>query len=297
MQSKKQIFKDLNIQNYKSIDLTRPYVLLCRRGRKYFILKLDHFNDEVEILTILANIKNKGFIIPQLYKHNFDYLLEDYIPGKPISVFSKNAKINKKGLVILKGLKNIHKSLNSNKKLQNYTKGWDDTLNSKPFDDAEWLVKRINRWILCKDVLTEYKLSLKINQELFHQIKGKNNIQFGAFSASHIRIYKNKLAIFDFGRHIRWAPVDYDLAYLWWSYLADIDNFYLPIDTNWWIKSAENLSQFASSKKLFWSCILERLFGLGVDLSKMEKNHEIAKAKKIDKIRQKMFSYTIDKIK
>ena len=201
----------------------RQKTTLClkvKKGRKFYVVKTKHLVDEAKILLILNKIKLHNIIIPRLYEHSRRYLVQDYIAG-PIP---NPEVVIKKLSFIRKILNQLHKILNLDKKLFPYTKDCYDNQNKKPISSNIWLTKRVKRWFSKKQSLKEYRFdknSTELAIQYFNKVKTKTKINFGAFSEQHFRLFKNKIGIFDFGRHIRFAPEEYDWAYLWWGYFLD----------------------------------------------------------------------------
>lgn len=288
----------------KGLDKDRPYVLLAKKDNKYYVIKTSHLEDEAEILKILNSngfFKNQGIVIPKLYQHGQHgktYIVEDYIKGREIDIKDDNFE-HSLGIVIEK-LSAVEGGFNRSPRISEFTKGWDDQYSKKGFKNSVWLKKRITRWF--SDEMSSRKnrfMDIEANEvyDLLDKIQGKNIITFGAFSPAHIRINKERIGIFDFGKHLRWAPKYYDRAYLWWGLLYDRDlNEPSP---KYWRKLAVRIQSNIpnNEKAYYWSCILERLAGLAKDLTQSDRAKNPKWKKVITKIKNKMTIFAIGKLK
>jgi hypothetical protein len=294
-----KIVRKFSLAPIKGLDKNRPYVLLCKdKDGKKIVLKTSHFQDEAKILKILKT-KDNELIVPEVYYSGKKYIIEDYIPGKKLKIFNKNGQIIIKGKLLLKNLEILHSLLDINKdKLSKFTKSWRDKYQETPENSGIWLIKRINRWFSNEQSSQNWRFEaeLPIIKKLCQKTKAKTVINFGAFSPSHARLIGNKLGIFDFGQHVRWAPEPYDLAYLWWGYLMDFA--LLPHQKNYqyWLASAESLEKFSQDKFLFWLCIIERLAGLAKDLTHKESCGQKEWVKAVSKIQKGLLTVIIENL-
>jgi len=295
-----KIAKKFGYTPIKGLDKNRPYVLLAKKDNKYYVIKTSHLEDEAEILKILGSdnfFTNKHIIIPKIYQHDKAYIVEDYIGGREIDI--KDYDFDNLIKIVVERLLSIETSFNRFSNIKKFTKGWNDQYSQKGFKNSEWLRRRINRWFSDDMSNKVYRFTEKETGEinnLFGKIKGKNIVTFGAFSPAHIRISRHKLGIFDFGRHIRWAPKHYDRAYLWWGLLYDRD--LKESSPKFWENLAIRLSLNIpkNEQAYYWACIIERLAGLAKDLTQSNRAKNLHWKKAIIKIKEEMTIFAINEL-
>ena len=299
-----KIAKRFGYTPIKGLDKDRPYILLTKKDNKNYVIKTSHLEDEAEILKILNSnefFKNRGILIPKLYQHGQHgktYIVEDYIGGREIDI--KEDDFKKSLRMVIERLSGIENGFNRIPRISEFTKGWNDQYSKKGFKNSLWLKKRISRWF--SDEMSSRKnrfMDTETNEVygLLRKIPGGNIITFGAFSPAHLRIDQNKLGIFDFGKHLRWAPKHYDRAYLWWGLLYDRD--LKEISPKYWRKLAVEIQSNIpnNEKAYYWSCILERLAGLAKDLTQSDRAKNPKWKKTITKIKNEMTIFAIGKLK
>ena len=299
-QKTNQIAKKLEYRPIKGLDVNRPYVLLAKKKNRQFVIKTDHFEDEAAILKILNQddyFSKHHIIIPNLYEYSDQFLVQDFIKGRMININSRNFSHNLQ--MISNKLEFIHSGLNRKKKIGNLSKGWNDQFAKMPFQNSVWLKKRITRWFEDKQSKPKYRFTNVQNSQvmkLILKIKDQNMINFGAFSPAHIRIQNEKIGLFDFGHHIRWAPKQYDLAYLWWGLLFEIEH--KRNEPEFWFKLAKDLTKSIpiSERSQYWACILERLAGLSKDLTLSSHNQIPRWHKMILKIKNQLTPMAISEL-
>lgn len=294
-----QIARRLGYQPIKGLDKNRLYVLLAEKNGKNYVIKTEHLDDEADLLEIFnhdAFFRRNNIIIPKLYEHSKYYVIQDFISGKIINVSSK--EFNADLRLLLDKLELLVEGFKRHKNLSEYTKGWNDQYLNRALSNSEWLKNRIKQWFSSEHSKPKYRFTSEQIVEvrkLLEQIKGKTTINYGAFSSAHIRINKNSLGIFDFGKHLRWAPKHYDRAYLWWSLLFD-NKIQNPSPSFWFSlaqKIANNLKR--TDQLTYWVCIIERLAGLSKDLTPSEKNKK--RQQVMMNIRNKMTPMVINQLK
>lgn len=294
------IAKKLHYQPVKELDQNRPYVLLIEKNKQKFVIKTDHFEDEAEILKILNSddyFAENDIIVPGLYEFGKKYLIQSFIKGEEIDIQSQDFAQNLQ--VILDKLNLVHTGLTRRKEIFGLAKGWDDQYSKTPFQNSFWFKKRINRWFSDEQSKPKYRFNAsQITKviDLFSQIKGRTVINFGAFSPAHIRIQNNKIGLFDFGRHIRWAPKHYDRAYLWWGLLFEKEN--RQDSPDFWFLLAKNFAQDIPTSELaqYWACVLERLAGLSKDLTVSSRARIPAWHKMILKVKNRLIPLAIEQL-
>lgn len=293
-----KIAKNLQYEPIKQLDLKRPYVFKIRKNNKFYVLKTDHFEDEAAILKILNqkidmdSFFNKNIIIPKLYEHSRKYLVEDFLDGKKIKIDNFNIYLNFiYGKIII-----LHQFLNNIEKLSAFTKDEQDLKKKKNISSSIWLKTRIKRWFSKKQSRPDYIFPKNLISPAIKyclKIKNKCLINFGCFSAKHFRIYPKKLGIFDFGQHLRYAPVNYDWAYLWWGFFIHDATKY-PL--NYWKNLLDRMVKYSQNEREFYACIIERLAGISKDLTVMQQENIIGnKIIEIQKIRNKILQFILDK--
>lgn len=279
----------------------RNYVVRAKtQDGKTVIVKTSHLGDEASILKIIHNSSTyhlqKTVLVPKTIKVSKQYLIqEDFGSDRPIlSVQQRNKE---KFQQVLRGVAEVHRIFQIEKKrLLPFVKRIDESQGSNHYQTKNWLQGRVSGWQTIKESKKQWLLHPKIVQKIIDSLEKLPLkplvINFGAASAEHIRIYfQNKVGFFDFGRHLRWAPQEYDAAYLWWGLLRDSVFLNQSTDKNEFILLAELIYKTYKSfdskteKNSFWGCILERLSGISKDLSSLEERPYLKK-KNIDWLRK-----------
>lgn len=285
-----QVAKQLGYIPICALDKKRPYVLKAIKGNNFYVIKTSHFEDEAQILKILDNIKMKKIITPKLYEFSNKYLVEDYLPSKPPSIDEFKRQIS----LVRKAFNKLHRVLNQASKLKQYTKDSQDK-NFKLYEaSADWLVARLKQWFSNNKSETKYRFGKQeTNQSIkfFNKIQSQTIINFGAFSEQHFRIYKDKVGVFDFGKHIRFAPAEYDWAYAWWGYFL---NEAIKHSFNFWVNFMEKMAGLSKNKKEFYGCIIERLAGIAKDLThRKDVGNNMIKVEKTRILRDKILIFIL----
>ena len=286
-----QTAKQLGYIPICALDQKRPYVLKAKKYNNFYIIKTNHFDDEAKILKILNQTQIDNVIIPKLYEFSNKYIVEDYLTGKvpTINDVCKNMKL------IRVSIDSFQKALNKINALGAYTKDSQDK-NTKLYEaSGAWLGARLKYWFADQGSEKKYRFnneSIKKSIEYFNKFNTKTIINFGAFSRQHFRIYKGKIGIFDFGRHIRYAPTEYDWAYLWWGYfLHEAGKHTL----DFWIDLMETMAKYADNKTEFYACIIERLAGIAKDLThRNDVDNNIKKINRIKELRDLILNFVLE---
>ncbi len=271
-----------------ALDKNKDFILKAKKENKFFVIKTDHHDNEVQILKILNQINIKDILIPKIYESSRLFLVEDYLPGLSPSINNllKNIK------VIRCSIESLHKELNTIDSFKQYTKDSHNKFSKLEESSEIWLNTRLKYWFSDDQSHKKYRFDNEQTNrsfEYFKKIDTKTIINFGAFSQQHFRIYKDKIGIFDLGGHIRFAPSEYDWAYLWWGYFIDKADKH---NIKFWIKFIDIMSEYADNKHEFFACLIERLAGIAKDLTHYRNTGQnIKKINTIKNTRDKILEY------
>jgi signal recognition particle subunit SEC65 len=284
-----QIAQKLNYTPIANPDKKRPYVLKVKKNNKYYILKTRHFADEINILKILNKQNITSTKIPKLYKYSKNYIIEDYLPGKSPSINKFKSEI----VLVRKSISSLHKSLNKKNILYKYAKTGKNN-HTSDLSSSKWLVARLKYWFSNKQSSKIHRFNIlqtRKSIQYLKAIKTKTIINFGAFSKQHLRIYKNTVGVFDFGGHIRFAPAEYDWAYLWWSYFLDEATRHSFL---YWVNFTQYIANHSRNQNEFYACIIERLAGIAKDLThQKDVKNDIYKTKKMKILRSQILNHIL----